>query len=121
MNNQQRGRKTALVTGASYGGGAATALVLAREGFDLVLTATLLENLDRTKATAEAAGARVTTIELDLKSQDNIDEAIDKALRERGRLDALVNNASAHGRKPALEIREPTGTLCSNRTSLEPS
>ena len=44
-------KRTALVTGASYGVGAATALALARDGFDLAVTATKIENLAATMKT----------------------------------------------------------------------
>ena len=50
-------RRTALVTGASYGVGAATALALARDGFDVAVSATSAENLDGTLAKLEALGA----------------------------------------------------------------
>src|SRR2546426_1102672 len=50
--------RTALVTGASYGVGAATALALAREGFDLAVSATRAENLDVTMAKLAATGER---------------------------------------------------------------
>ena len=62
-------RPAALVTGASYGVGAATALALARDGFDVAVTATRTENLAGTVATLEAAGARVVPLALDLRSE----------------------------------------------------
>src|SRR5438034_1093745 len=51
-------RRTALVTGASYGVGAATALALANDGYDVAVTATRIGNLDDTVARVRANGAR---------------------------------------------------------------
>ena len=104
MNNQQEGRRAALITGSSYGVGAATAKALARDGFDLALTATRLGNLDKTRAALEASGARVVPIELDLRSQKSIEAAVATAVAGLGRLDVLVNNAGTHGRKPSVDI-----------------
>jgi len=104
MDKPDNTRRAAFITGASYGVGAATALALAREGYDLAVTATRLDNLNRTRATIEALGASVVPLELDLNSQESIDAAIGTAISGLKRLDVLVNNAGAHGRKPAVEI-----------------
>lgn len=104
MNNQQESRPTALITGGSYGVGAASALALARSGHNIAVTATRRSNLDRTKQAVAALGAKVATIELDLTKQASIEAAVDQAVAELGPLDVLVNNAGVHGRKPAVDI-----------------
>jgi len=96
--------RTALVTGASYGVGAATALALAGEGFALAITATRAENLDATIAKLKAAGARVVPLVLDLRSQSSIEAVVANVVSAFGRIDLLVNNAGANLRKPALEV-----------------
>lgn len=78
-------KKTAVVTGASSGIGAATARRLAAEGFDVVAGARRRERLD--KLAAEVPGIRPMT--LDVTSQ----ESVDALAAEVGRCDVLVNNA----------------------------
>jgi NAD(P)-dependent dehydrogenase (short-subunit alcohol dehydrogenase family) len=103
MASMADGGKVALVTGASYGVGAATALALAREGFDVALTATSRANLDATLAAVAVLGRRAIAVELDLRSQASIEAATTAALQGLGRIDALVNNAGANLRSKALE------------------
>jgi 2-deoxy-D-gluconate 3-dehydrogenase len=98
------GRRVALVTGASYGVGAATALRLAADGFDLALSATRRDNLGETLTKLEPRGVRGLPIVLDLCSQASIEDAIKQTLAELGRLDLLVNNAGANLRKLALDV-----------------
>ncbi|HEY0127024.1 MAG TPA: SDR family oxidoreductase [Blastococcus sp.] len=76
--------RTAVVTGASSGIGAATASRLAAEGFDVVLGA---RRLDRLEPLAESIGGRA--LQLDLTDQSSVD-AFAAAV---GRVDVLVNNA----------------------------
>jgi NAD(P)-dependent dehydrogenase (short-subunit alcohol dehydrogenase family) len=95
--------KVALVTGASYGVGAATALALARDGFHVALTATRERNLDATLATVRETGQNAFGIELDLRSQLSIEKAAAAAIEAFGQIDVLVNNAGVNLRSKAIE------------------
>jgi NAD(P)-dependent dehydrogenase (short-subunit alcohol dehydrogenase family) len=98
-------RKVAIVTGASYGIGAATAIKLAESGFDLALTELKgRAPIDTARKVADAGGRSKSFI-LDLQSQDSIDALFSDVLDAYGSVDLLVNNAGAPSlRKPALEI-----------------
>ena len=81
------GRRAALVTGASYGVGAATALALAREGFDVAVTATKPENLAATVNALEMLGARVVPAVLDLRDQASLAQQADEIIAALGGLE----------------------------------
>src|ERR1700689_4221560 len=92
-------KRAALVTGASYGVGAATALAFARDGFDVAVTATDAEHLADTVKKLETAGVRAAALALDLRDEASIAQPVAKAVAAFGQLDALVNNADANLRK----------------------
>jgi len=100
----QGNRPVALVTGASYGIGAASAVALARKGYDLALTATRVENLGKVSGELQALGARVVPLALDLKSQESIERTVAEAVRALGGIDVLVNNAGTTVGKRALDV-----------------
>jgi NAD(P)-dependent dehydrogenase (short-subunit alcohol dehydrogenase family) len=97
-------RPVALITGASYGVGAATALALARAGFALGLTATKSNNLEATLAAVDGVGGQAVGIELDLNRQDSIEAVVASAVGQFGRIDVLVNNAGTNLRRKAVDV-----------------
>lgn len=97
-------RRTAFVTGASQGIGAAVAVALARDGFDVAVSSTRPEKLAAVTSAIEAAGAKAAAVALDVRSQGSIEQATSEAIRALGHLDLLVNNAGVPLRKAALEV-----------------
>lgn len=97
------GRRIAFVTGASYGIGAACAFSLAKDGYDVAVTATRLENLKATCERLESLGARAFPIALDVRSHGAVRGAIERAAGALGEIDVLVNNAGVTQRKSALD------------------
>jgi NAD(P)-dependent dehydrogenase (short-subunit alcohol dehydrogenase family) len=97
-------KRTAFVTGASQGIGAAIALGLAREGYELAVSSTLPEKLSDTLASLAAAGAKAVPVALDVRSQESIERAMEQVLGACGHVDVLVNNAGVPLKKPALDV-----------------
>ncbi len=81
----------ALVTGASSGIGAATAMALAAEGAKVVVAARRRDRLER--VVEEAGDADVLVIETDITEDGAPAGMVEDAVREYGRLDIVVNNA----------------------------
>ena len=79
-------RPVAVVTGASSGIGAATAIRLSKEGFDVVLGA---RRLDRLNEVAEDCSGRALALVLDVTSTDSVEAFCGQVER----CDVLVNNA----------------------------
>lgn len=86
-------QRVAFVTGASRGIGRAITLDLWRADFDVVAAATTLESNQEFAEAMRAAGAGPMAVNLDLRSTDSIKDAFARALKAKGRIDVLVNNA----------------------------
>jgi NAD(P)-dependent dehydrogenase (short-subunit alcohol dehydrogenase family) len=100
--------KTALVTGASRGIGAAIAAELAREGVHVCLAARDQAKLQEVAAsiTALSGSNRTTVIAGDLRQPAAVQAAVDAAVAAFGRLDILVNNAGATRRADFFALTE---------------
>src|SRR5918997_3074303 len=93
-------RPVALITGASRGLGRALARSLAADGWHLVVDARGAAALDEAAAELREAGAAsVEAIAGDVADPEHRRRLV-AAAEERGRLDALVNNASVLGPSP---------------------
>ena len=106
-------RRVAFVIGSSRGIGKASALALARVGYDVVLTARTVKegetyehsatvkksdtrplpgSLETTAAGIRELGREALPIRMDLLDRDSIESAVREALTRWGRIDLLVNN-----------------------------
>lgn len=84
---------TALVTGASSGIGAATARALAAEGAGVALVARRADRLHQLRAEIESTGGAALAVPADVTDAAQVAEAVNRTVRELGRLDTVVNNA----------------------------
>ncbi|HEY5964223.1 MAG TPA: glucose 1-dehydrogenase [Xanthobacteraceae bacterium] len=98
--------RTALVTGTSVGLGRAIAVALAQQGYDLALTELSIDALKDTLADPAIAQRRTMPVALDLRSQDSIKAAFEKAVKEFGNIDLLVNNAGRALLRPVVEVTD---------------
>ena len=83
----------AVVTGASSGIGAATAVALARHGATVALLARRVDRLEAVAADVEQAGGVAQVLAVDVRDGERLTDAIEQVVRRWGRLDILVNNA----------------------------
>ncbi|OII15399.1 oxidoreductase [Curtobacterium sp. MCBA15_009] len=98
--------RVVLVTGASSGFGRLTAESLARAGHIVVAG---MRAVDGRNAPARAAlddlavreGLQLGAVELDVQSEQSVDEAAGAVIREHGRIDVLVQNAGHMAYGPA--------------------
>ena len=91
-----------VVTGASSGIGAATALRLGRAGFTVVLAARRAAKLADVAASIEAGGGSAVVVPTDVRDPAAVRALIERAAAVNGRIDALVNNAGVGGAASVL-------------------
>lgn len=86
-------QRTAVITGASSGIGAAVARAFADEGLHVVLAARRLELLQGVAAEIAAAGGRATAVRCDVTVPADVEALVASAVATTGRLDVMVCNA----------------------------
>lgn len=110
--------KVALITGAARGQGRAHALTLARNGADIIALdiaaqidtvrypLSTPEDLAATAKAIEDLDRRVIAVQADVRSQEQIDEAVRRGLAEFGHIDILIANAGVWAMKPFWKLTE---------------
>ena len=99
--------KSALITGAAQGIGAATARLFAARGARVVVADVNEEGGKETVAAIEADGGEAVFVRTDITSGADVEAAVAAAVRAYGRLDCAVNNAGIEEQGSALhEITE---------------
>ncbi|MBM4447178.1 MAG: 3-oxoacyl-ACP reductase FabG [Chloroflexi bacterium] len=99
------GRVT-IVTGAGRGIGKAIALGLADAGATLVVAARTVADIENTASEIQKKGGKALAVPTDVRINDQINNLVDKAVSEFGKIDILVNNAGGSFVVPTMDISE---------------
>jgi len=95
--------RSAVVTGAGRGIGAACALGLAEAGCDVVISSRTAEQLEQVAKAVESAGRRAVMVPADLNDLDSVAALAEAAKGAFGRLDIVVNNVGGTMPRPFLD------------------
>jgi 3-oxoacyl-[acyl-carrier protein] reductase len=98
--------KVALVTGAAQGIGKAVALVLARNGADIVISDINLEKAEETAKEVQALGRKALATKVDVATLGDVEKMVESILAQFGKVDILVNNAGIARDKLILRMSE---------------
>ncbi len=98
--------QVALVTGAARGLGRAIALALANAGADVALGLRDVSTGGELARQIQAMGRRALPLQMDMSKLDQIQRAIEDAVKHFAKLDILVNNAGIAPENPAENVTE---------------
>jgi 3-oxoacyl-[acyl-carrier protein] reductase len=96
--------KVVIVTGGGVGIGRSIAIEFARAGADVVVASRKIENLEPVAAEIQKLGRRTFAMAVDVRQEDAVKQLVERAVKEMGRLDVMINNAGASFRAKPEDI-----------------
>lgn len=96
--------KVALVTGAGRGLGRGMAIALAEAGADVVAVSRSADQLEEAMTLLRRHGGSPRAVPWDLIDPYRLDDLVERAMEQKGRVDVLLHAAGVQVRKPALEV-----------------
>ena len=96
--------KTAIITGGGTGIGKSIAIEYARAGADVAICSRKMEHLEPVMKEIEKLGRRTFAEVVDVRQEEQVKGIVDRAVKEWGKLDIMVNNAGASFRAKFEDI-----------------
>jgi 3-oxoacyl-[acyl-carrier protein] reductase len=96
--------KTAIVTGGGTGIGKSIAIEFAKAGADVALGSRQLDHLEPVTKAIHELGRKSFAVAVDVRQEDQVKAMVERAVKEFGRLDIMVNNAGASFRSKPEDI-----------------
>src|ERR1041385_4015145 len=96
--------KTAIITGGGTGIGKSMAVEFARAGADVAVASRKLEHLEPVVKDIEKLGKRAFAMAVDVRQEDQVQALVERAVKDFGKLDIMVNNAGASFRSKPEDI-----------------
>jgi 3-oxoacyl-[acyl-carrier protein] reductase len=100
------GGRVALVTGAAQGIGKAVALLLARNGADIVVSDIKLEKAEEAANEIKSIGRKALAVKGDVANWNDVERMVEVILEKFAKIDILVNNAGITRDKLILRMTE---------------
>ena len=100
--------KVVIVTGGNSGVGAATAVLFAKEGAKVVISARRQAQLEEVAAKIREAGGEVLPVVTDISKPEDAKNLVARTVEAYGKVDVLVNNAGVleEGLKPIDRVTD---------------
>jgi 3-oxoacyl-[acyl-carrier protein] reductase len=98
--------KVALVTGGAQGIGRAVALLLGRNGADIVISDINLEKAEETANEVQAIGRKAMAMKVNVADLREVERMVEAIIEKFGKIDILINNAGIARDKLILRMTE---------------